>query len=103
MPPHEPIRRYAFTRSTAYSALLATVLAGLVASLVASSQTGAAGGPDRSAPTTPANLHLVDAQGPEWAALGILVFVLVLFGVAPGIAIGPVDTATAPLLERLGR
>jgi NADH-quinone oxidoreductase subunit M len=47
--------------------------------------------------------HLPDAQGPEWAALGILVFVLVLFGVAPGIAIGPVDTATAPLLERLGR
>ena len=45
--------------------------------------------------------HLPDAQGPEWAALGILVFVLVLFGVAPGIAIGPVDTATAPLLERL--
>jgi len=47
--------------------------------------------------------HLPDAQGPEWAALGILVFVLVLFGVAPSIAIGPVDTATVPLLERLGR
>lgn len=45
--------------------------------------------------------HLSDAQGTEWAALGILVFVLVLFGVAPGIAIGPVDTATTPLLERL--
>jgi NADH-quinone oxidoreductase subunit M len=45
--------------------------------------------------------HLSDAQGPEWAALGILVFVLVLFGVAPGLAIGPVDTATVPLLERL--
>jgi NADH-quinone oxidoreductase subunit M len=45
--------------------------------------------------------HLPDAQGTEWAALGILVFVLVLFGVAPGIAIGPVDTATVPLLERL--
>jgi NADH-quinone oxidoreductase subunit M len=44
---------------------------------------------------------LPDAQGPEWAALGILVFVLVLFGVAPSIAIGPVDTATGPLLERL--
>jgi len=27
---------------------------------------------------------------------------LVLFGVAPGIAIGPVDTATVPLLLRLG-
>jgi NADH-quinone oxidoreductase subunit M len=45
--------------------------------------------------------HLPDAQGPEWAALGILVFVLVLFGVAPGIAIVPVDTATVPLLQRL--
>jgi NADH-quinone oxidoreductase subunit M len=45
--------------------------------------------------------HLPDARGPEWAALGILVFVLVLFGVAPGLAIGPVDTATVPLLLRL--
>jgi NADH-quinone oxidoreductase subunit M len=45
--------------------------------------------------------NLPDAQGPEWAALGILVFVLVLFGVAPSIAIGPVGTSTAPLLERL--
>jgi NADH-quinone oxidoreductase subunit M len=45
--------------------------------------------------------HLPDAIGTEWAALGILVFVLVLFGVAPGIAIAPVDTATVPLLERL--
>ena len=34
-------------------------------------------------------------------ALGILVFVLVLFGVAPGIAIAPIDTATVPLLQRL--
>src|SRR3972149_5431450 len=46
--------------------------------------------------------HLPDAQGPEWVALIILVGVLVLFGVAPGIAIGPVDTATGPLLLRLG-
>ncbi|OGK86166.1 MAG: hypothetical protein A2X52_14960 [Candidatus Rokubacteria bacterium GWC2_70_16] len=46
--------------------------------------------------------HLPDAQGPEWAALVILVFVLVLFGVAPGLALGPVDTATVPLLARLG-
>ena len=38
--------------------------------------------------------HLPDAQGTEWAALGILVFVLVLFGVAPGLALKPVDTAT---------
>jgi NADH-quinone oxidoreductase subunit M len=44
---------------------------------------------------------LPDAQGPEWAALGILVFVLVLFGVMPSLAIGPVDTATGPLLMRL--
>jgi len=46
--------------------------------------------------------HLPDAQGPEWAALVILVFTLVLFGVAPSIAVGPVDTATVPLLLRLG-
>jgi NADH-quinone oxidoreductase subunit M len=45
--------------------------------------------------------NLPDAQGPEWAALGILVFVLVVFGVVPGIAIAPVDTATVPLLSRL--
>jgi NADH:ubiquinone oxidoreductase subunit 4 (subunit M) len=45
--------------------------------------------------------HLPDAQGTEWAALGILVFVLVLFGVAPGLALKPVDTATVPLLQRI--
>jgi NADH-quinone oxidoreductase subunit M len=45
--------------------------------------------------------HLPDAQGTEWAALGILVFVLVLFGVMPSLAIAPVDTATVPLLMRL--
>jgi NADH-quinone oxidoreductase subunit M len=45
---------------------------------------------------------LPDARGPEWAALVILVFVLVLFGVAPGIALGPVDAATVLLLSRLG-
>jgi NADH-quinone oxidoreductase subunit M len=45
--------------------------------------------------------NLPDARGPEWAALGILVFVLVLFGVVPGLAIAPVDTATVPLLSRL--
>ena len=45
--------------------------------------------------------NLPDAQGPEWVALGILVFVLILFGVAPSLAIGPVDTATVPLLLRL--
>jgi NADH:ubiquinone oxidoreductase subunit 4 (subunit M) len=46
--------------------------------------------------------HLPDAQGPEWVAIAILVFVIVLFGVVPDIAIGPVDTATVPLLVRLG-
>ena len=45
--------------------------------------------------------HLPDARGTEWVALGILVFVLVLFGVAPSIAIGPVRTSTVPLLERV--
>jgi hypothetical protein len=35
-------------------------------------------------------------------AIAILVFVIVLFGVVPDIAIGPVDTATVPLLVRLG-
>jgi NADH:ubiquinone oxidoreductase subunit 4 (subunit M) len=45
--------------------------------------------------------HLPDAQGPEWAALGILVFVLVLFGVVPSLAIGPIATSTIPLLERI--
>ncbi len=39
---------------------------------------------------------------PEWVALILLVGTLVLFGVAPGIAIGPIDTATVPLLSRLG-
>jgi NADH-quinone oxidoreductase subunit M len=46
--------------------------------------------------------RLPDAQGPEWVALGILVFVIVLFGLVPGLAIHPIDTATVPLLNRLG-
>jgi len=46
------------------------------------------------------DLH--DAKGPEWAALVILMFCLILFGIAPGIVLGPVDTATVPLLIRLG-
>src|SRR5439155_408406 len=54
-------------------------------------------------PSPDPHFHVLpDAQGPEWAALGILVFCLVLFGVIPGIALGPVDTATVPLLIRLG-
>jgi NADH-quinone oxidoreductase subunit M len=46
--------------------------------------------------------HLPDAEGPEWVALLLLVFCLVLFGVVPGNTIGLVDTATMPLLSRLG-
>ena len=54
-------------------------------------------------PATDPHFHgLPDARGPEWVALVILVVTLVLFGVAPGIAIDPVDTATVPLLTRLG-
>jgi NADH-quinone oxidoreductase subunit M len=45
--------------------------------------------------------HLPDAQGPEWAALGILVATLVIFGVAPSIAVGTIDTATSPLIASL--
>src|SRR6185503_12571325 len=45
--------------------------------------------------------HLPDAQGPEWAALGILVATLVIFGVAPWIAVGTIDTATTPLVASL--
>jgi len=45
--------------------------------------------------------HLPDAQGPEWAALGILVATLVIFGVAPWIALGTIDTATTPLIASL--
>jgi NADH-quinone oxidoreductase subunit M len=53
-------------------------------------------------PETAAFHGLADARGPEWVALVILVGVLVLFGLAPGIAIAPVDTATVPLLLRMG-
>jgi len=53
-------------------------------------------------PSTDPHFHnLPDAIGTEWAALGILVFVLVLFGVVPSLAIAPIDTATMPLLMRL--
>ena len=46
---------------------------------------------------------LRDAQGPEWVALAILSFVLVVFGMLPAVAVGPVDTAVVPLLLRLIR
>jgi len=46
--------------------------------------------------------NLPDAQGTEWVAIVILVGVIVLFGVLPGLALGPIDTSTVPLLVRLG-
>src|SRR5947207_10583458 len=52
-------------------------------------------------PPSPHFHHLEDARGPEWVALVILVTVLVLFGMAPAIALLPVDTATVPLLARI--
>jgi NADH-quinone oxidoreductase subunit M len=53
-------------------------------------------------PLAPGFPHLDDARGPEWVALGILAFSLVLFGVLPAIAVGPVDAAIVPLLARIG-
>jgi NADH-quinone oxidoreductase subunit M len=51
--------------------------------------------------TDPHFQNLPDARGPEWAALWILVAVILLFGIWPSLALGPVDTATMPLLNRL--
>ncbi len=52
-------------------------------------------------PPSPHFDHLEDARGPEWVALVLLVVTLVVFGMAPGLALGPIDTATAPLLSRI--
>jgi NADH:ubiquinone oxidoreductase subunit 4 (subunit M) len=52
-------------------------------------------------PPSPHFAHLEDARGPEWVAIGILVAVIVVFGMIPSIALGPVDTATVPLLSRI--
>jgi len=52
-------------------------------------------------PPAPHFAHLEDARGPEWVALVILVGVIVLFGLVPGLALGPVDTATVPLVARI--
>ena len=52
-------------------------------------------------PPSPHFDHLQDARGPEWVALGLLVLTLIVFGVAPGLALGPVDTATVALLTRI--
>ncbi|HXH82373.1 MAG TPA: NADH-quinone oxidoreductase subunit M [Candidatus Tectomicrobia bacterium] len=52
-------------------------------------------------PPSPHVHHLEDARGPEWVALVMLTGVIVVFGVAPGLAIGPVDAATVALLTRI--
>jgi NADH-quinone oxidoreductase subunit M len=52
-------------------------------------------------PPSPHFHDLTDARGPEWVAIVVLVFTLVLFGMVPGLALGPVDTATVPLLARI--
>jgi N-acetylglucosamine kinase-like BadF-type ATPase len=46
--------------------------------------------------------NLPDAQGTEWVAIIVLVFVIVLFGILPGLAVSPIDTSTMPILMRLG-
>ena len=46
--------------------------------------------------------HLGDARGPEWVSLVFLSAVLILFGLVPALALGPVDRATVALLDRLG-
>ena len=46
--------------------------------------------------------NLPDAQGTEWVALVLLVFVLVFFGVVPGLIVSPIDVSTVPILVRLG-
>jgi len=46
--------------------------------------------------------HLGDAEGPEWVAVVFLSALLVLFGLLPALALGPVDRATVALLDRLG-
>ena len=45
---------------------------------------------------------LPDARGTEWVALALLVAMLVLFGVVPQLIVGPIDSATVPLLIRMG-
>src|SRR2546425_438008 len=52
-------------------------------------------------PPSPHFDHLEDARGPEWLALVLLTGVIVVFGLVPALAIGPVDTATVPILTRM--
>jgi NADH-quinone oxidoreductase subunit M len=51
-------------------------------------------------PPSPHFEHLEDARGPEWVAIVLLVAVIIAFGMAPGFALVPVDTATVSLLSR---
>ena len=46
--------------------------------------------------------NLPDAQGTEWVAIVLLVCLLVLFGVVPGLLLGPIDSSTVPLLMKMG-
>ncbi len=46
--------------------------------------------------------NLPDAQGTEWVAIVFLVCILVLFGVLPNLMVGPIDSATVPLLVQMG-
>jgi NADH-quinone oxidoreductase subunit M len=52
-------------------------------------------------PPSPHFHHLEDARGPEWVALVLLTGVIVIFGLLPGLAIGPVGTATVPIITRM--
>jgi NADH-quinone oxidoreductase subunit M len=46
--------------------------------------------------------NLPDAQGTEWVAIVLLVGLIVLFGVLPSLLLKPIDSATVPLLMKLG-
>lgn len=52
--------------------------------------------------TDPHFQHLPDAQGVEWVAIVILVGTILLFGIAPRLALDPIDLSTVALLSRLG-
>ena len=52
-------------------------------------------------PPSPHFHDLVDARGPEWVAIVVLVGTLIVFGMVPGLALVPADTATVPLLARI--
>lgn len=52
--------------------------------------------------TDPHFQNLPDAQGTEWVAIVFLIGILVLFGVAPSLMVGPIDKATVALLAQMG-